>query len=77
MKSLKEHINESSMNVYEIYFSYSKKSIAINALHDNTLVDVNSTYKTIDDAVKAIYKVDAICEIRLIPSVKFANFMTK
>ena len=78
MKSIIHCINEATRNTYDIYFSYSKKAVAITAPSvKDSQIDEEQTYETIDDAVKAIYNVDPICDIRIIPSQKFAEFMTK
>lgn len=74
MKTLKASIKESSRNMYEIYFSYKKNAIAINSYNKEF---ENDTYETINDAVKAIYNINPNCDIAIIPSKKFAEFILK
>ena len=76
MKSLNTHINESIRNKYDIYFHSKKKAIAITSLGDkNPQLDEEKTYETIDDAVKAIYSIDPICDIQIIPYQKLTDYI--
>ena len=78
MKSLTNCINEATRNTYDIYFNYSKKAVAITASSvRDSQIDEEQTYETIDEAVKAIYNVDPICDICIIPSQKFVDYMLK
>jgi hypothetical protein len=78
MKSLANHINEASRNRYQIGFGVAQKAIIIIAVDDDYgQFGDGETYKSIDDAVKAIYSVDPICDITIVPHPKFADYMLK
>lgn len=74
MKTLNTVIKESNRPMYNIYFSYSKKAIAIDSYNKEF---ENDTYETIDDAVKSIYNINPNCDISIVPSKKFAEFLLK
>jgi hypothetical protein len=75
MKSLTSVIEESSRRKYELYYS-EKRSIKIVCLGDkNPDLDEELTYKDINDAVKAIYTIDPICDIAIIPYDKLTKFV--
>lgn len=76
MKTLSDTILEAKRYKYQIYLSNSELSISVVCLgHDNPNFDEDATYADINQAVKAIYKVDPICDIEIIPCDKLTKYV--
>ena len=81
MKSIVDKINEGfgvSGEKYEIYFHYGKKAILINYFtNEDVETDLDREFKSIEDAIKAIYEFDEHAQISIIPSKKLVDFILK
>lgn len=76
MKQLVTKINEVKSNEFSIYFNYDNNSIAIHKYGDGNNSD-KTGFKTIDEAVKVIYKKYNKAYINIIPSEKLIEYIIK
>lgn len=74
MKNISERISEAKAKEFSIYFSYEHDSLAVHQYGD-TNDDDKTGFKTIDEAVKAIYKKNKDAHINIIPSDKLVEYM--
>lgn len=77
MKTLKEqliNVNESNIDRYDIYVHSKQKMIAI---YDKNKNFDNHFFKTIDDAVIAVYEFDSNADIRIIVSKFMQDYLDK
>ena len=76
MKQLIEKIKEAKHEEFSIYFNYEENSLALHRYGDGN-TDDKTGFKTIDEAVKTIYKKYDKAYINIVPSEKLIEYMKK